>query len=246
LLSPPPTGRKLKVSNVAIADRKTGGISAGNKNDEVGKVTGSKEESVDDDNPKEIGACCHEVGDFVNPIFVYSCIKRPEYVAGHLRTWEGHRQIDGAIKNNGEPFHDDEGIPRDAIYILLAEFMIHSPFGSAMFFATKDENGAFCLKVGFYYSYHKISKCDDRIYSLREWCDMESKCGWPILQYEETIHPAYNSSRFQQVYPSMTKAVDAEMDERRCLGLRHLQGNRSRPFRTRAPVIDQQSKVAFV
>jgi hypothetical protein len=247
LPTPHPMQRGSKVSNVTTVDNKilrvdrSGGNQTRYNNQKASKGVALEEESDIDDTPEELTACCLDVEDFANPIYIYTCIKRPEYVAGHLSNWESHKEIDGVIKNDNKQFYDHEGIPRDAIYILLAENMIYEPTGSVMFFATKSENGAYCLKVGFYYSYNVASNSDPRVYSLKEWCDEESRCGWPILQYEEAIRSAYDPFRFKQVYQSMAKAVDAEMHARKYgPGMRNLMGQkRARPFRTRAPVVDQ-------
>ena len=198
-----------------------------------------EEEGFEEDILDEAKSHCPTADEYSNPIYIYACLKNPEGVAGHISTWEDHKDIDGVINNDNEPFYDWEAIPRDAIYIVLAEHMICKPFGTALFFATRTKDSKYVLKVGFYYSYEKAS--DPCLYSLKEWCDDETMCGWPILQCEEAIRANLNWPRFKELYESMEKAVNQEMDSRKKgPGIRNHYGkNRVRPFRKRAPVLGQ-------
>ena len=178
---------------------------------------------------------CIEAGYYNRSIRIYHCASNPEYIAHQLTLRDNRLGIDDIrddARNEAGSF-----IPREAVFMIIAEDLIYSPFGSAIFFASQNEAGMYDLKFGIYYSY--ANKTDYCIYSLAQWADTEGLSSHFIYQHE-TVRPFSEAHwpRFKELHTRLVKAIDAEMEYRKTRAkLRNVA--RPRAWRRRAPVYSE-------
>jgi hypothetical protein len=201
--------------------------------------------STEDEEQEDV--CCISLHEYDTPIRIYSCLRRPEYVAYSMCLWERQHNIDQLIDVHETSLNGTNTfIPNDAKFILVGERIMLSPYGHAVIFArmlnadTPEE----CYEpvVGFYYSYEASNSTI--VWSMNEYFDGECMAG--NVDMFEKVGPE-DARKFKEVHGLVSDAVDREMKEVEAgtRALRNLMGdNRKHATRWRSKIVGDDAGTA--